>query len=431
MIYLFFTLLVSSAAVFSQAAPSVEYSNYAVLQGATNSESTQVAVLHPKTEALTLRLVPVGEKEGITPTESNEVKHEHSNWTVSRGTFGGLALGKSYQLQILNKAGKVVDTRKLQTLDLSSRKIRVAVVSCMDDSFEELQRKMWPQLLEFKPELIFFIGDNVYADKNPVVKLADPKHLWKRYVETRNRLSIFHQETLVPSLALWDDHDMGANDSDRTYPHLKESKEIFETFFPQEEIPGALESGPGVASHFIGFGIDWYLLDGRTFRSPESDKENQTHWGEVQEKWLTEKVNSSKEAKILISGDQFFGGYHPFESFERQHPKRFEWFKSLVRQIKAPVLLVSGDRHLTEIIKVDKLHFGYPTFELTSSGIHAKVFPESLKKDPNPHQLVGKAGVYNYMILDIEPGNPLVVEVQAVGEDKKSIYRRKISVHRP
>ena len=47
------------------------------------------------------------------------------------------------------------------------------------------------------------------------------------------------------------------------------------------------------------------------------------------------------------------------------------------------------------------------SYELTTSGIHAKVFPGSFEKFPNPFMMVGKSGVYNYMLIDLDSKNEL------------------------
>ena len=45
---------------------------------------------------------------------------------------------------------------------------------------------------------------------------------------------------------------------------------------------------------------------------------DQTHFGAEGERWLSEQLAQSKEPTFLVSGDQFFGGYHPFESYRGQ-----------------------------------------------------------------------------------------------------------------
>lgn len=62
-----------------------------------------------------------------------------------------------------------------------------------------------------------------------------------------------------------------------------------------------------------------YFLDGRSFRTlhPEG-----SHIGIDQEAWLLKNLIDETNPSILIKGDQFFGGYHSFESFEEPASSR-------------------------------------------------------------------------------------------------------------
>ena len=107
-----------------------------------------------------------------------------------------------------------------------------------------------------------------------------------------------------------------------------------------------------------------------------------------------------KKVNWLISGDQFFGGYHQWESFEGNHPETFKKFIEGIKNSKNKVAFMSGDRHLIEVMGIPKNHLGYKTYEYTVSGIHTKMYPGSLKRDPNPNRIGGFDGLPNYAILN-------------------------------
>jgi alkaline phosphatase D len=230
--------------------------------------------------------------------------------------------------------------------------------------------------------------------------------------------------------AVWNDHDYGKNDGDRTFNGKTESTDIFLTFFAQRKPAPGFEPGPGVSSWWNAYGAHFAFLDNRSFRSPNGlDIPDQTHFGEAQDKWLSEHLQISHEAVFLISGDQFFGGYHPFESFEGNHPKRFlaellEW-----KAAGAPLVFMSGDRRLSEILKVPAARLGYTTYELTSSPIHAQ---PSEAKYPSPNQLVGADGQCNYIILELirSERNFVQLDVQAFGLERKQLYQKTLTVKR-
>ena len=84
----------------------------------------------------------------------------------------------------------------------------------------------------------------------------------------------------------------------------------------------------------------------------------------------------------MIEGDEFFGAYQNFESFEGNHPRAFTRLLDEVKKARVPLFFVSGDRHLAQLQKLEPALIGYTAYELTTSAIHAKVFPGTLAKFP-------------------------------------------------
>lgn len=370
------------------------------------------------------------------PLVPKRVRGPGSDVVVDQLGVDGLKLATAYEL-IVVRDGEVWDRRQFFALDPNKARARVAVISCMDDTMGAEARQMWPQVLAQDVDALLLIGDNVYADhvragphwKNPI-----PADLWRRYVETRRSLPLYFAERLVPIVATWDDHDFAHDNADRTYPYREDSRQTFFAFFPQAEPAENFSRGPGVASWWRAFGVEWALTDDRYFRTPDKvDSPDQTHFGPEQERWLVDNLKSADRPVLLISGDQFFGGYHTFESYEGSHPRSFglalEQWRAAVR---APLLFISGDRHLSEIIKVPEQALGFATFEITSSGIHSSVFADSFRRTPSPHQLVGVAGKLNYTILEFmrtEPGL-LRLSAQAFAPGPTSLYQRTLTVKR-
>ncbi len=98
------------------------------------------------------------------------------------------------------------------------------------------------------------------------------------------------------------------------------------------------------------------------------------------------------------------------------HPKSFSWFKGLLSRTKARVLLISGDAHISELMQIDEKEFGYKTYELTTSGIHAKIISRNWDKNPNPRQLEGNDRDLNFAILDILGESKVNARVYGPGE---------------
>ncbi len=301
---------------------------------------------------------------------------------------------------LVKKDGEVLDQRYFKALNLKTKSVRIGVASCMDDRIES-STEMWSSYLNKFLDVNFFIGDNVYADRldDGSKKTADENQLWLRYAQTWDRLYFYHSSVLSPTYYLWDDHDYGKNDGGADYQNKEVSLSVFKAFHPNEELGGTYKKTVGAGSVFNAFDQKFIFIDARFFRKNGEGE----HWGEKQKKLVFDELKRSKASvNWLIQGDQFFGAYHPFESFEKDNSEEFKRVLRSLKKIGKKVVFVSGDRHLTEVMKIEKKLLGYETFEITSSGIHAKVFPGSFVRSPNPRGEIGKSGVYNFSVLEIE-----------------------------
>lgn len=406
-----------------------------IMQGVTSEQQTRLVIVGPKTAQFIYYVRAIGSQK-TWKVEPTRIQREFSPMMVEQIELFDLNPHDSYELLVLDAWANLWDKRQFHSLDLKKKSPRLAFLSCMDDILKREQAFMWKQLLEQSPDAIVMMGDNVYADRVPGGwREADPEQLWNRYVETRNTLDFFKAGKLVPVIATWDDHDFGRNDTDRTYQYKNESRDVFLAFFPQAKSAQDFELGPGISAAWDAFGMRFIITDDRTFRSPDRvDLADQTHFGPDQEDWIVEQLRTETKPVLLIAGDQFFGGYQGFESYEGNHPKSFAKELKRWRVVKAPLLFISGDRHLTEIVKVPRQILGFPTYELTSSPMHAKVFADAFLKSPSPNQLrgAGVAGEYNYMLVQPLKTSKKVLEldVQSFGPNQRLLFERKLKVVR-
>lgn len=405
-----------------------------IAQHSTDLSSTQITVLAPKGESYRffLKNIPTGKVSRPSAIEKLKIQgqvlftldfSEISLKNPETWRDGGLEFAVS-------KDQQVVDTRRLGLLNPNVKDPKVAIASCASDSFAE-HKSQWTELINQNPDVLFFIGDNVYTDikKGQWLKGMSRATLWRRYIEARQVYELFRSPKLVPIFATWDDHDYGKNNGDSNFRLKKEARKVFDAFFPRRKNNAMVSIGPGVSSQVRLGGQSFYFLDDRSFRSAPKIPSGQSHFGKEQEKWLYEAMAGSNEPVWLISGDQFFGGYHPHESYQGSHPMAFDQFVFKLRQLDRPVVFVSGDRHLTEIMKIPLQALGRQSYELTSSGIHTKVYPGSFKKWPNPLQIEGKDGVMNYMIVSSSRGpKGMDLEVKAYGPKKDLLFSRKLEV---
>ncbi len=399
-----------------------------IMMGASVGNATQFVVLYEGSENLEVYAEPSLQKIRKLPFAVEQKLFPDSQVKLIHYRFMSLNPHETYKLVVKTLAGKTLDERNFKLPAVNEKRVKFAVASCMDSSFKE-QEAMWEGLLEKEPQLIFLIGDNAYTNLGlPKGIGTSPARLWSTYVETRKTLALFRAKTLTPVIAMWDDNDYGMSDGDRTFANKEASTKTFHAFFAQHPLFPNFTQGPGLSLLFNGFGHRFFFMDNRSNRS-EPAAEDETHWGEAAEKWLFEALKTEKTPTWIISGDQFFGGYHKYESLERNHPKSFERFTKALGQSIAPVALISGDRHLTELMKIPASEVGFETFELTTSPIHAKTYLDPWKETPNKRQLVGVAGVLNYAIVDsAASAGSLKFRATVFGPNRKKLYEKELEV---
>lgn len=397
-----------------------------ILQGATDTSSTVLSLMVPITKNYDYRIT-LDKSLLRTPTPT-ETSQNGFSWKVVNIRLENLAPGALYTLQVFDN-NKVVDERQFQTLAKKLKSPKIAIVSCTDDSFTDVQKKQWAAVAQTQPDMLFMIGDNVYVDRSLMAATTEAD-LWRRYQETRLSLDVYRWKKLVPVYATWDDHDYGSADANRTFALKDRSRDVFQTFFPQAA-SASLEKGPGVASHFTLEKNHFLFLDDRYFRS-EAGASQETHFGKEQEDWIFQILKKQKGVFWLVSGDQFFGAYHTFESYEGRHPKSFKTFIERLKDSKKIVVFVSGDRHLAEYMKIPRSKLNYTTYELTSSGLHGKTYAGTADKFPNPHRLFIKDGEYNFLVVQPLEASKfrMKADVQFYGEGGRSLHTDRLEIQR-
>lgn len=404
--------------------PSAPEKPLAIMQSQTSSRQSRIVVLVPKAQGLAyfLRAPATGAVSRLTPERFSQ---SGSSWAIDQLEVFNLEPKVEYELVVIGPGSALYDRRKFKTLNVDLRRARIALVSGLDDHLHVEQGKIWTELVAQKPDVIYVLGDGVYADGVP------PEQIWNRYADVRSHLEVFKTPHLIPVFAVWNGQDLGKSGGDRSFPGKIKAGEVFHAFFAQKKTSEGFEAGPGTASLWTAFGADFFFLDNRSFRSPNQiDLPDQTHFGAQQEDWITAKVKAAKRPAFLISGDQFFGGYHPFESYEGNHPRRFKSQLDEWKKLKSPLVFLSGGRPLSEILKLTAL--GYTTYEVTSGPLHAATSHDAFVKDPSPAQMAGAAGQINYLILEIirAEHNLVRFDVKSFGLDSKLFFQKTLMVKR-
>ncbi len=380
-----------------------------VLQGATSYTKTQINVMASEEVVITV--------SGGTTTIA-KVEKNFSIWRAYRVAIENLSPGKEYDLTISTPEGVVLDTRKFSTLRPEIAKAKVALVSCMRDTRAEFQAPMWQALADTNPDLIFLLGDNVYVDDEAnVTGGVTEERIWRRYVETRVTLDLYHWKKLVPALAVWDDHDFGLNNTYGDTPWRQYSTDIFRTLYAQDAIMPEVTWGPGIATAYTAYGQRFFLMDNRSFRDhPIIGK---THWGSTQEDWIVKGLGQSRTPGWIMNGSQIFSGYRSGWGYETGHKASLKKMLRRFAEVEAPVLFCSGDVHYSEIMKIEDEHLGYETTEITSSSMHSNA------KEPRKgnKRRIASTGEFNFVIAELNVVfRGLNLTIRSHGRDGKEYF---------
>lgn len=427
--YLLWTLLFATLGcqTIKSVSPAPQRTTLSVLQGSTDETTTVINILVHRDKKYDYQFYL--DRSLLNTPDLIESYFANSSWKIVNIPLYRLHPGAVYRLVILEN-NTIIDERTFSTLPKKLKTPSIAVISCTDDAYTDIQKQQWDMVKNQKPDLLFLIGDNVYVDnqKKRLLKTITDYDILERYIETRQNLDVYQWKHLTPTFATWDDHDFGKNNSNQSFEYKNQSKYIFQIFFPTVPTK-TIEKGPGVSSLFSLGNHHFVFLDNRFFRS-EKKTIPESHFGSEQEQWLFKILKSKKGAFWLISGDQFFGGYHSFESYQGDHPQAFKQFLAAVKSYKKPVFFISGDRHIAELMKIPKSYLGFTTYEFTSSGLHSKMYPGSLDNTPNPNAAFNKDGEHNFLILQPLESSRYKAKTKAIfyGNDARILHEDTLNV---
>lgn len=270
----------------------------------------------------------------------------------------------------------------------------IAFGSCNKATLPNL---LWDDIQQTNPDVWIWGGDNIYADTDDMQKLA-------RMYEAQNEIPGYKKLTAVtPIIGTWDDHDYGLNDGGTEFDAKKESQQKFLDFMGVSENSARRQQEGVYATHNFkrnGGSVKVIVLDTRYFRTgltPETETNKRTKpndygegtvLGNTQWEWLENELENSKaDFNIIVSSIQLLSNEHGFECWGN-FPHEVDRFKRTIASAQANgVIVLSGDRHISEISSTEIADLSYPLIDFTSSGLtHAY---SSFKGEPNPFR-VGK-----------------------------------------
>ncbi|PZV80284.1 alkaline phosphatase D [Algoriphagus aquaeductus] len=301
------------------------------------------------------------------------------------------------------------------TIDSDSIQV-IAFGSC---NRQDLPQPLWDPIVSENPDLWIWMGDNIYGD-SPVMDTLSAKYARQNANPGYQKL-----KASTPIIGIWDDHDYGINDGGKNYAQKKASRDLMFDFLGVPDSAQERAREGAYSSHIFGSGenlVKVILLDARYFRDTliRADRvylpnETGVILGETQWTWLENELRSSSaKVNLIISGIQMLPTEHPHEKWAN-FPKEREKLLNVIAisGAKTPILL-SGDRHIAEIMKLEDERFPNGLYEITSSGLTHTW--KTIQEEPNRFRINELIAKLNYGVAKFDWKNSRVT-FQIKGEN--------------
>ncbi len=276
-----------------------------------------------------------------------------------------------------------------------------------------------------KPDLMVWLGDNVYFREPDWNTFSGMVY---RYTQGRSIPEMQELLAACNHLAIWDDHDFGPNDSDGSFWNKETALEVFKLFWANPSY--GFSDMPGVTSMAEWNDVDIFLLDNRYNRSPNKRKTGKRQiLGDEQLEWLISALSfSDAPFKLVCIGGQVLNPVARYENYANYHEERTRLLAEIEQNNISGVVFVSGDRHHTDISKMDR--FGtYPLHELTVSPLTSGTYGKS--NEPNYFRIEGTSvGQRNFAVLSFSgPKDERVMDIRIYAADGSELVKHSINAN--
>jgi len=286
--------------------------------------------------------------------------------------------------------------------------------------------RIFESIAEKSPDFMLWLGDNNY--------LREPDWNTRRGIQHRNThtRSTKELQALLAKMhhyAIWDDHDYGPNNSDKSYMMKDVTLEVFKQFWANPSY--GTDNMPGAISYFNWNDCDFFLLDNRFYRDANYLKgDNKTILGEKQKEWLKNAlVFSQANFKFVVMGGQFLNDAGFYETYINYgfNNERKEIIDFIQEHNIKNVIFITGDRHHSEISLLKEE--GKPViYDITGSPLTSGT--AGMKPDENNTLRIKDSYIYdqrNFTLINVSGSDEnRTVEAIFYDSDGKELYQYQI-----
>ncbi len=311
--------------------------------------------------------------------------------------------GKKYKYDIFINKKKVIlpyetsfSSKKLWQWREDAPDFTVALGSCNYISEAALDRPGKPYGTEYgiyesiaakNPDIMVWGGDNIYLRE---ADYDSKTGIYYRYTHSRAVKEMQSLLAKTQNFAIWDDHDFGPNDSDRSFYNKHITQQAFKDFWANKSYGMDTNQTEGVYSTFNWGDAQFFLLDDRYFKSPNDRVTGEkTILGKEQFEWLIDGLTSSNASfKIIVIGGQVLNSAADKENYANYPEEKAKLLKEIVDNKIKGVFFVSGDRHFPELSMLPREN-NYSLYDWTVSPLTSGVASKKMLDEKNTFHVEG------------------------------------------
>ncbi len=287
--------------------------------------------------------------------------------------------------------------------------------------------EIFDHIIAKKPDAMIWIGDNVYyrePDWNTRTGML------YRYTHTRSQEYLQPLFASTHNYAIWDDHDYGPNNSDRSWFQKENALTVFKLFWGN--LTYGFEDLPGLTSKFQWGDVDFFLLDNRYHRSANHRVTGEpTVLGKKQIQWLIDGLKSSNAAfKIIVMGGQMLNSVPKHETYINLAPEEREYILDTIeREAITDVIFLTGDRHITELSRLARKD-GDSFWDLTVSPLTSGSWEN---QEDNKHRVDGTLVTeQNFALMHFKgPRKERRIEIEIYNHEGVLQWKKEIEQFKP
>ena len=367
-------------------------------------EMTEAVIWTQTTQAADVRVDYYAKDKPTVVLSSKTYRSSDNNYFTNHIVLTPLQEGKEYHYDVFINNQKIVlpydtsfSSKKLWQWREKAPDFTIALGSCSYISEAALDRpgkpygsnySIFESIAKKNPDIMLWGGDNVYLRE---ADWDSKSGIYHRYTHSRTLKEMQPLLASTQNIAIWDDHDFGPDDSDRSFYNKNTTQQAFKDFWANKFYGMDPNQKEGIFSSYNWSDTEIFLLDNRFFKSPNKRLSGEkTMLGTAQIEWLIDALTYSKASfKIIVIGGQVLNTEAVFENYENyKSEKDFLLGEILTNQIKG-VVFISGDRHFTELSILNRPNT-YSLYDWTVSPLtsgHGAV--DKIAKEPNTNRVHG------------------------------------------